>query len=56
MDAYVACMYDDMAELNGRGMTIDVAGDVAFIYWHILDESVSDMWHGIWQIMRCHMA
>jgi hypothetical protein len=28
-----------------QGMTTDVAGDVAFFYWHILGESVGDTWH-----------
>ena len=47
MDVDVACLYNDAVELNGRGTTTDVAGDVAFIYWHILGESVCDTWHGI---------
>jgi hypothetical protein len=43
-DADVACPYDDVADLNGRGTTTDVVGDVAFIYWQILGESVCNTW------------
>jgi hypothetical protein len=47
MDADVACPYDDVAEMNGRGTTTDVA----FIYWQILGESVCDTWQllGKWR-------
>jgi hypothetical protein len=48
----VACPYDDVVELNGKGKITEVA----FIYWLIVGQMLLRHVAVVGQMVRCHVA